>query len=96
MLKETYEKFKQQLLARKTGDIQLPDVVQIADEQVHHLCSYNHYYVKNEDTIEIQGQYHNDIYDTGSTNSFFYQSLTLVLVPLPCSSLAGTLSYLFV
>ena len=68
MLEETYEKFKQKLLARKTGDIQLPDIVQIADEQVHHLCSYNHYYVKNEDTIEIQGQNHNDIYDTDELN----------------------------
>ena len=33
---------------------------------------------------------------SGSTNSFFYQSLTPVSVPLRCSSLAGTLSYLFV
>ena len=68
MLEETYEKFKQQLLARKTGDIQLPDIVQIADKQVHHLCSYNYYYVKNEDTIKTQGQTHNDIYDTDKLN----------------------------
>ena len=32
----------------------------------------------------------------GCTNSFFYQSLTPVSVPLRCSSLAGTLSYLYV
>ena len=68
MLEETYEKFKQQLLARKTGDTQLPDIVKIADEQVHHLCSYNHYYVKNENMIEIQEHKHNDIYDTDELN----------------------------
>ena len=36
------------------------------------------------------------IQTSGSTNSFFYQSLTPVSVPLRCSSLAGTLSYLYV
>ena len=68
MLEETYKKFKQQLLARKTGDTQLPDIVEIADEQVHHLCSYNHYYVKNENLIETQGHNHNHIYDTDELN----------------------------
>ena len=68
MLEETYEKFKQQLLARKTGDTQLPDIVQIADEQVHYLCSYNHYCVKNENTIDKKGHNHNDIYDIDELN----------------------------
>ena len=68
MLEETYEKFKQQLLARKTGEAQMPDIVQIADEQVHNLCSYNHYYVKNENTIDKQGHTHNNIYDTDELN----------------------------
>ena len=64
MLEETYEKFKQQLLARKTGETQVPDIVQITHEQVHHLCSYNHYYVKNDNTLDKEGHTHNDIYDT--------------------------------
>ena len=64
MLEETYDKFKQQLLAKKTGNVQMPEIVQIADEQVHHLCSYNHYYVKNDNLLDRQGHNHNDIYDT--------------------------------
>ena len=49
MLAETYEKFKLQLKAQKTGNEQLPEVVQTSDEQVHYLCSYNHYPVKGDD-----------------------------------------------
>ena len=47
MLAETYEKFKLQLKAQKTGNEQLPEVVQTSDEQVHYICSYNHYPVKD-------------------------------------------------
>ena len=68
MLEETYEKFKQQLLAKKTGQTELPDIVQIADEQVHHLCSYNHYYLKNDKQNDKQGQVHNDIYEIHELN----------------------------
>ena len=49
MLAETYEKFKLQLKVQKTGNEQLPEVVQTSDEQVHYICSYNHYPVKGDD-----------------------------------------------
>ena len=38
MLAETYEKFKLQLKVQKTGNEQLPEVVQTSDEQVHYIC----------------------------------------------------------
>ena len=66
MLAETYEKFKLQLQAKKVQESQLPEVVQLNEEQVHHICSYNHYPVKVEN-IQM-GQCHNDIYDTDELN----------------------------
>ena len=62
MLAETYEKFKLQLKAQKTGNEQLPEVVQTSDEQVHYICSYNHYPVKDDDIKS--GLTHNDVYNT--------------------------------
>ena len=61
MLAETYEKFKLQLKAQKTGNEQLPEVLQTSDEQVHYICSYNHYPVKGDD-IKL-GLIHNDVYN---------------------------------
>ena len=51
-------------MAKKTGNVQMPEIVQIADEQVHHLCSYIHCYVKNDNSNDKMGQNHNNIYDT--------------------------------
>ena len=71
MLAETYEKFKSQLKAQKTGNEQLPEVVQTSDEQVHYICSYNHYPVKGDDIKS--GLIHNDIYNTDElTHEFEY------------------------
>ena len=71
MLAETYEKFKSQLKAQKTGNEQLPEVVQTSDEQVHYICSYNHYPVKDDDTKS--GLIHNDVYNTDElTHEFEY------------------------
>ena len=49
MLEETYEKFKLQLKSKKSGNEQLPEVVEIPDVKIHHICSYNHYRVKDSD-----------------------------------------------
>ena len=71
MLAETYEKFKSQLKVQKTGNEQLPEVVQTSDEQVHYICSYNHYPVKGDDIKS--GLSHNDIYNTDElTHEFEY------------------------
>ena len=71
MLAETYEKFKLQLKVQKTGNKQLPEVVQTSDEQVHYICSYNHYPVKGDDIKS--GLIHNDVYNTDElTHEFEY------------------------
>ena len=71
MLAETYEKFKLQLKAQKTSNEQLPEVVQTSDEQVHYICSHNHYPVKGDDIKS--GLIHNDVYNTDElTHEFEY------------------------
>ena len=71
MLAETYEKFKLQLKAQKTSNEQLPEVVQTSDEQVHYICSYNHYPIKDDDIKS--GLIHNDVYNTDElTHEFEY------------------------
>ena len=71
MLEETYEKFKLQLKSRKSSTEQLPEVVYTPDAQMHHICSYNHYRLKDS---EIKtGQSHNDVYDNNElTHEFEY------------------------
>ena len=49
-------------MAKKSDSEYLPEVVELSDEQVHHICSYNHYHIKEES--EKQGHSHQDIYDT--------------------------------
>ena len=71
MLADTYEKFKSQLKAKKSGNEQLPEVVQTSDEQVHYICSYNHYPVKGDDVKS--GLIHNDVYNIDElTHEFEY------------------------
>ena len=63
--------FKLQLKAKKSGNEQLPEVVEIPDVKIHHICSYNHYRVKDSD-IKM-GQSHNDVYDNNElTHDFEY------------------------
>ena len=62
MLEETYDKFKMQLKAKKTGNDKLPEIVYNSDKQVHHICSYNNYRIKDDDVKT--GLIHNDIYNT--------------------------------
>ena len=71
MLEEMYDKFKLQLQNKKTGNIQLPEIIDNSEEQVHHVCSYNHYRVKDSDLkMELS---HNDIYDNDElTHEFEY------------------------
>ena len=71
MLAETYEKFKSQLKVKKTGNEQLPEVVQTSDKQVHYICSYNHYPIKDDDVK--MGLIHNDVYNADElTHEFEY------------------------
>ncbi|MCG8623930.1 MAG: hypothetical protein MJE68_18315, partial [Proteobacteria bacterium] len=62
MLEETYDKFKLQLQASKAEKADVPEIVMPTPEQVHRICSYNHYPVKEMDTTK-SGLQHNDIYD---------------------------------
>ena len=56
---------------QKTTNQQLPEVVQTSDEQVHYICSYNHYPVKDDDIKS--GLIHNDVYNTDElTHEFEY------------------------
>ena len=73
MLEETYEKFKLQLKLKKSGHEQLPKVVNTLDAQMHHICSYDHYRVKDSD-IKM-GQSHNDVYDTDELSHEFEYGL---------------------
>ena len=71
MLEETYNKFKMQLKAKKTSNYKLPEIVYNSDEQVHHICSYNHYRIKDDDVKT--GLIHNDVYNTDElTHEFEY------------------------
>ena len=71
MLEETYDKFKLQLKNKKTGNDNLPEIVYNSGEQVHHICSYNHYRVKDNDVK--MGLIHNDDYNTDElTHEFEY------------------------
>ena len=71
MLADMYEKFESQLKAKKSGNEQLPEVVLTSDEQVHYICSYNHYPVKGDDVKS--GLIHNDVYNTDElTHEFEY------------------------
>ena len=71
MLEETYDKFKKQLKDRKTGNDNLPEIVYNSDQQVHHICSYNHYPIKDGE-VKL-GLTHNDIYNTDElTHEFEY------------------------
>ena len=71
MLEETYDKFKMQLKAKKTGNDKLPEIVYNSDEQVHHICSYNHYQIKDDDVK--MGLIYNDVYNTDElTHEFEY------------------------
>ena len=65
MLEETFDKFKKQLQSRKSvNTIDLPQIVSYNEEQVHQICSYNHYPIKTKDEeITKSGQCHNDIYE---------------------------------
>ena len=65
MLEETFDKFKKQLQSRKSvNTVDLPQIVSYNEEQVHQICSYNHYPIKNKDEeITKSGQCHNDIYE---------------------------------
>ena len=71
MLEETYEKFKLQLKTKKSSNEQLPEVVEIPDVKIHHICSYNHYRLKDSDIKS--GLSHNDVYDNNElTHEFEY------------------------
>ena len=71
MLEETYDKFKKQLKDKKTGNDNLPEIVYNSDQQVHHICSYNHYRIK-DDEVKL-GLTHNDVYNTDElTHKFEY------------------------
>ena len=65
MLEETFDKFKKQLQSRKSvNTVDLPQIVSYNEEQVHRICSYNHYPIKNKDEETTKsGQCHNDIYE---------------------------------
>ena len=71
MLEETYDKFKMQLKAKKTSNDNLPEIVYNSDQQVHHICSYNYYRIKDDDTkLRLL---HNDVYNTDElTHEFEY------------------------
>ena len=61
------------------------------------LIGYESYHLKLKTrSITCHGKVDCISVKSGSTNFFFYQSHTPVSVPLRCSSLAGTLSYLYV
>ena len=49
MLEETYDKFKKQLKDKKIGNDNLPEIVYNSEQQVHHICSYNHYRIKDDE-----------------------------------------------
>ena len=71
MLEETYDKFKMQLKAKRTGNYNLPEIVYNSDEQVHHICSYNHYHIQDDEVKS--GLIHNDVYNTDElTHEFEY------------------------
>ena len=71
MLEETYHKFKKQLKDKKTSNDNLPEIVYNSDKQVHHICSYNHYRIK-DDEVKV-GLTHNDVYNTDElTHEFEY------------------------
>ena len=71
MLEETYDKFKKQLKDKKTGNDNLPEIVYNSDQKVHHICSYNHYHIKDDEVKS--GLTHNDIYNTDElTHEFEY------------------------
>ena len=71
MLEETYDKFKKQLKDEKTSNNNLPEIVYNSDQQVHHICSYNHYCIKDDEVKS--GLTHNDIYHTDElTHEFEY------------------------
>ena len=71
MLEETYDKFKKQLKDKKTGNDNLPEIVYNSDQQVHHICSYNYYRIK-DDEVKL-GLTHNDVYNTDElTHEFEY------------------------
>ena len=60
-----------QLQNKKTSNDNLPEIVYNSDEQVHHICSYNHYRVKDNDGK--MGLIHNDVYNTDElTHEFKY------------------------
>ena len=73
MLEETYDKFKKQLKDKKTGNDNLPEIVYNSDQQVHHICSYNHYRIK-DDEVKL-GLTHNDVYNTDELTHKFEYSL---------------------
>ena len=73
MLEETYEKFKLQLKSKKSSTEQLPEIVNTSDAQMHHICSYNHYRVKDSDIKT--GQSHNDVYDNDELEHEFEYGL---------------------
>ena len=51
--------------------VQVVQVVQTSYEQVHYICSYNHYPVKGDD-VKL-GLIHNDVYNTDElTHEFEY------------------------
>ena len=62
MLEETYDKFKKQLKAKKTSYDNLPEIVYNSDQQLHHICSYNHYRIKDDEIKS--GLIDNDVYNT--------------------------------
>ena len=71
ILEETYDKFKLELKTKKPGNDQLPGIVYNSDEQVDHICSYNHYRVKDNDVK--MGPIYNDVYNTDElTHEFEY------------------------
>ena len=74
MLEETYDKFKMQLKAKKTGNDNLPEIVYNSDQQVHHICSYNHYRIK-DDEVKL-GLIHNDVYNTDELTYEFEYGLS--------------------
>ena len=51
----------------------LPEIVYNSDQQVHHICSYNHY--QNKDDEVKTGLIHNDIYNTDELTYEFQYGL---------------------
>ena len=78
MLEETYDKFKKQLKDIKTSNDNLSEIVYNSDQQVHHICSYNHYCIK-DDEVKL-GLTHNDVYNTDELTHEFEYGLFEVII----------------